>query len=135
MIRPTSSPTPKVRPKLFARSSPVRLGALALASATLVAFLLTPAEAFGQSEPDTLKPILSEEILAPAAAQLQIRSYILNHVAAPPTPTTAEQWTQEAQRLRHHLLQDVVFHGWPHEWVEAAPKFEDLGTIETGQGY
>jgi len=33
------------------------------------------------------------------------------------------------------LLQEVVFHGWPDEWVNSPPKFEDIGVIETGQGY
>ena len=39
-----------------------------------------------------------------------------------------------AARLRHHLLDDVVYHGWPREWVESAPKFEEVGVIETGDG-
>ncbi|PYT54303.1 MAG: hypothetical protein DMG46_22220 [Acidobacteria bacterium] len=37
--------------------------------------------------------------------------------------------------MRQHLLQDVVFHGWPDEWVNTPPRFEDIGVIETGQGY
>jgi dienelactone hydrolase len=32
-------------------------------------------------------------------------------------------------------LLDVAFHGWPKEWVEAGPKFEEVGVIETGSGY
>ncbi len=28
-----------------------------------------------------------------------------------------------------------MFHGWPDEWVNSPPKFEDIGVIETGQGY
>ena len=37
--------------------------------------------------------------------------------------------------MREHLLKDVVFHGWPQEWVIASPKFEDLGLIDSGKGY
>jgi dienelactone hydrolase len=33
------------------------------------------------------------------------------------------------------LLDDVAFHGWTKEWVEAGPKFEEAGVIETGAGY
>jgi dienelactone hydrolase len=33
------------------------------------------------------------------------------------------------------LLDDIVFHGWPKEWVTAGPKFEEVGVIETGSGY
>ena len=59
----------------------------------------------------------------------------MNHVAPPPTATSAQQWTAEANRLRQHLLNDVVFHGWPKDWVSSPPKFEDLGIIEGGEGY
>jgi dienelactone hydrolase len=50
-------------------------------------------------------------------------------------PSSAEQWTAQAQRIRRHLLDDVVFHGWPQEWVNSPPRFEDLGPIPAGKGY
>ena len=31
----------------------------------------------------------------------------------------------EAARIRAHLLNDVIFHGWPKEWVDAQPRFEN----------
>jgi hypothetical protein len=92
-------------------------------------------QASGQSEPDEIGQVLGEEILAPSVAVYQVKSYILSRVAPPPSAATAQQWTEQAKRLRQHLLQEVVFHGWPNEWVIAPPKFEDLGVIETGQGY
>lgn len=49
--------------------------------------------------------------------------------------TSAEQWKAEAQKLRKHLLDDIAFHGWPREWVDAAPKFQDVGVLETSNGY
>jgi dienelactone hydrolase len=52
-----------------------------------------------------------------------------------PTPPTPEWWTAEAKRLRQEILEKVVFHGWPREWVEAPPKVEDLGLIPSGEGY
>jgi dienelactone hydrolase len=91
--------------------------------------------AFGQSEPADITAILGEEILAPGVAEHQMKSYILSRIAAPPKATSAQQWTVEARRLRQHLLRDIVFHGWPDEWVNSVPKFEDLGVIETGHGY
>ena len=87
-----------------------------------------------QTEADHLRPILAEEILSPQVAVFQLRQYILHRVAKPPAPSTAPQWTSESARLRQHLLTDVVFHGWPREWVEAPPKFEEAGAIQ-GQGY
>ena len=101
----------------------------------LTFIFFAPGQAFGQSEPDAISQVLGEEILAPSVAVHEVKSYILSRVAPPPTVTSAQQWTEQAKRLRQHLLQDVVFHGWPNEWVNAPPKFEDLGVIETGQGY
>jgi hypothetical protein len=49
-------------------------------------------------------------------------------------PASAKEWTAEANRLRQQVL-EVAFHGWPKEWVEAAPVFEDLGLIPAGKGY
>jgi dienelactone hydrolase len=101
----------------------------------LLALLFLPGKVFAQSTPEDLQAVLGEEILAPGAALLQMKSYILSRVAPPPSARSATQWTEEAQRLRRHLLQDVAFHGWPPEWINSPPKFEDLGTIETQQGY
>ena len=102
---------------------------------SLFACFLFAHETFAQSTPRDLQAVLGEQILAPSAALLQMKSFILSRVASPPVPTSAAQWTEESQRLRRHLLQDVVFHGWPPEWVNSPSKFEDVGTIETHQGY
>jgi len=102
---------------------------------SLLAFALASGTAFAQSEPEETSQVLGEEILAPSAALLQIKSYTLGRVAPPPVATNAQQWTEQAKHLRQHLLQDVVFHGWPSEWVNSTPKFEEVGIIETGQGY
>ena len=29
----------------------------------------------------------------------------------------------------------MVYHGWPKDWVESAPKFQEVGVVETGGGY
>jgi len=101
----------------------------------LLTLMFAYGRAFGQSDPDEIGQVLGEEILAPGVALHQIKSYILSRAAPPPAATNAQQWTEEAKRLRQHLLHDVVFHGWPDEWVNSQPKFEDMGVIETGQGY
>src|SRR5438034_8572267 len=56
----------------------------------------------------SLQTVLGEQILAPSAALLQMKSFILSRVPPPPVATSAAQWTAESQRLRRHLLQDVV---------------------------
>src|SRR2546429_2954730 len=102
---------------------------------SLLACFLFSVEAFAQSAPGDLETVLGEQMLAPSAALLQMKSFILSRVPPPPVATSAAQWTEESQRLRRHLLQDVVFHGWPPEWVTSSPKFEGVGTIETHEGY
>ena len=57
----------------------------------------------------------------------QLREYLLERIAKPPIATNASASTAEAARIRAHLLADVVFHGWPKEWVNAPPKFEEDG--------
>ncbi len=37
--------------------------------------------------------------------------------------------------MRKHILDDIAYHGWPREWIDAAPKFEEVGIIETSHGY
>jgi dienelactone hydrolase len=87
-------------------------------------------------EEEYVTPVLKYQILSPAVAEFQARQYLLNQVAVPPqVPSTPQEWTAEAARFRRHLIDDVAFHGWPKEWVDAAPRFEEIGVIETGGGY
>jgi dienelactone hydrolase len=97
-----------------------------------LAVLSTPL--FAQTEASQLRPILQDEILPPEVAVFQLRQHVLHRVAKPPAPTSAEQWTAETIRLRKRLLNEVVFHGWPREWVETPPKFEEVGIV-AGNGY
>jgi dienelactone hydrolase len=97
--------------------------------------LLTGTVALAQSDPKLIKPMLSEEILPPSVAVFQMKRYLLDRVPSLQVPQDAAQWTATASKARSHLLNDVVFHGWPKEWVESPPRFEELGVIDTGKGY
>ena len=101
----------------------------------LILGLLSAGTALAQSEADQLRPILGGEILSADAALFQLKQHLIRHTAAPPVATTAAQWEAESKRIRERLLRDVVFHGWPKEWVDAPPRFQETGVIETGQGY
>lgn len=94
--------------------------------------LLLPAA--GLAHAQGISSILGEEILSRRVAIQQVKEYILNRVAKPPAATEPGAWASEAARIRAHLLKDVVFRGWPREWVEARPRFEDAGILP-GQGY
>src|SRR5262249_21256864 len=104
---------------------------------SIVIFSLSLAsQTWAQGEASDIRELLKNEILSLAVAEFQVRQYIIQNTAPlPKIPATREQWNSSAARLRHHLLDDVVFHGWPKEWIESAPKFEDAGVIETNQGY
>src|SRR5215831_13779726 len=90
--------------------------------------------ASGQTEPQHLEGILKEEVLPQSVAQFQLRQYILGRVAKLPTPASSAQWVADSKRIRAQILNDVVYHGWPKEWIDVAPKFEETGAI-AGNGY
>jgi dienelactone hydrolase len=96
---------------------------------------LSAASASSQSRSRDIAPILERRLETPDVVAFQVRQYLFQHVPKLAAPQSAAQWSTETERIRKHLLDDVVFHGWPRSWVEAPPKFEDLGTIESGKGY
>jgi dienelactone hydrolase len=100
----------------------------------LLSILLATPYVRAQSDPEPMGVILGEEILSPGVSLFQLKEYLLKHIAKPPSPSSASQWTKDAKQLRERLL-GVVFHGWPKDWVTAPPKFEDLGLLESGKGY
>src|SRR5579863_3200908 len=92
--------------------------------------------AWSQGEREHLTEVLKDEIVSPAVADFQMRQHIVGALApSPKLPATAAEWTKSADQLRRHLVDDVVFHGWPKAWVDSPPKFEEQGVIETGDGY
>jgi dienelactone hydrolase len=100
----------------------------------LLVVFATCAPVFAQAEAKPVEDLLKEEILSPSVANFQLRNYILGRVGKLPTPASATEWTTQSKQLREKMLKDVVFHGWPKEWVDAPPKFEDLGVTQ-GNGY
>ena len=113
---------------------PFHLSVCRFLSVPLLLTALHSETAIGQSGPGELAPVLSEEIQSPAVSIFQMKQYLLRKAAKPPAPATAEQWTAESKRLREHLLKNVVFNGWPQEWVNAPPRFEETGVL-AGKGY
>jgi dienelactone hydrolase len=101
-----------------------------------VLICLLSSRAWSQGEAGHLGEVLKDEIVSPAVVDFQVRQHIVQATTPlPKPPATPAEWTASADRLRRHLVDDVVFHGWPKEWVESPPKFEERGVIETGHGY
>jgi len=109
-----------------------------LAGATLVstsATLMEPPVALAQTRIEEVGTVLKLRLQTEDVVDFQVRQYLMKRVAPLPAPKTAAEWTSEQKHLREHLLEDVIFRGWPKEWVNAQPKFEDLGLIPSGKGY
>ena len=87
-----------------------------------------------QSSAEQAQAILAAPVEAQPVVTFQLQEYLIAHAARLPAPASAEAWTAEAARIRERVLKDVVFHGWPAEWVNAPPKFEDLGEIPVSPG-
>ena len=101
----------------------------------LLIFFFSISAALAQSRPRDMAAILEQPLETRDVVSFQLRQYLYQRVPPLSVPQSAAQWTAEAERMRKHLLDDVVFHGWPQSWVNAPPKFEDLGVIESGKGY
>jgi len=101
----------------------------------LISFLLSTAFAYAQTAPDTVNPILKQPLQSKKVVTFQLQQFVLEHAPKLPHPASAAQWTAEANRIRQHVLNDVVFHGWPKDWVDSPPQFEDLGTLPAGKGF
>lgn len=97
--------------------------------------LLLAGLAIAQSQPGRLRPLLERELIAPDVVTYQLQHY-LREKARPLAPAPDKgAWQAEMARVRRQLLDEVVFKGWPREWIEAAPRFEDRGIAYEGAGY
>ena len=64
----------------------------------------------------SIEETLSKPVQPPAVTPFQLEQYLMARIPPLPSPSTPELWTAEEKRLRKHILEDVVFHGWPREW-------------------
>jgi hypothetical protein len=88
---------------------------------------------FAQTDVSQVRAVLEPVYQSPELVADQIRRFA--HARAPRLTQSPSAWREEAARLRKRLLEEVVYRGWPREWVDAAPRFEDLGAIPAPPGY
>ena len=88
-----------------------------------------------QTKHNQMQLVLDRSLQTSEMVVWELRRYLAAKTPELPKPASAGAWTADADRLRRRVLNDVVFHGWPKAWVDAPPKFEDLGTVPSGQGY
>jgi dienelactone hydrolase len=99
--------------------------ALALATAVLSA----------QTTPDTLRSLLTQSVEPTAVTAFELEQYLSHRIPPLPTAKDTNDWTEQAQKLREHILEDIVYHGWPSEWVHSAPNFKQVGATDVRDGY
>ena len=101
---------------------------------SLFAVMAFAAPLWSQVDQRLVKEILGQEIVSHDVTIHELREYILGRVAKPPVATSANAWTTQSGEIRDRLLNEVVFHGWPREWVSSPAKFQETGVIEAN-GY
>jgi dienelactone hydrolase len=90
--------------------------------------------AAAQISSDQLAPILQSKLQTPDVVAYQLEEYLLQRAPELPKPATSEEWIAQSEKIRKRVL-DVIYHGWPREWVDAPPRFRDMGEIPAGPGY
>ena len=98
-------------------------------------FIMALGQATAQGTPEQVKPILGNAIETAELVGFQLQEYLQGKVRPLRVPQSAAEWSAEAARIRRRLLNEVVFHGWPKDWVSSPPRFEDEGAIPSGKGY
>src|SRR5580704_4431037 len=90
--------------------------------------------AFAQ-EPTPVASALQAQVQTPEVTYFQLQRYLMMRISTPHAPGRPEEWNTAGQKLRKHVLEDIIYHGWPQDWVAAPPHFEQTEVMETGKGY
>src|SRR3984957_19995708 len=98
------------------------------------ALLISALAGFAQ-DPKPVASALQATVQTPEVTYFQLQSYLMKRIVTPHAPARPEQWNASGQKLRKHILEDIIYHGWPQSWVQAPPHFEQIAVIETGKGY
>ncbi len=113
----------------------MRLAERSCAIAFAAVLTLIAAAAHGQTTAAILQSLLSEPVQSADVTTFQLQQYLIRRITPLPSPGSANDWTDQQQKLHKHILNDIAFHGWPSEWVESAPKFQQVGLTESRNGY
>jgi dienelactone hydrolase len=97
--------------------------------------IVTFVGAKSQTTVHSVESVLAERIQTSAVTEFQLQSYLAKRIPKLSRPTSSDKWSSEETKIRRHVLEDLAFHGWPREWIDAAPRFQETGVIESGKGY
>ena len=88
-----------------------------------------------QTTTHSVESVLEEHIQPSTVTAFQLQSYLAKRIPRLSPPGNSDKWSSEEARIRSHVLEDVAFHGWPREWIDAAPRFQQIDVIESDEGY
>ncbi|MGH9589628.1 MAG: alpha/beta hydrolase family protein, partial [Terracidiphilus sp.] len=102
-----------------------------------VLVLLGGTVARSQTVPGTVHWFLPARLQPADVVTYQMQQFLMERAPGLPHPVSADQWTAQAQQIRDRVLNDVIYHGWPKEWIDSPPRFEDMGPVPVpaGAGY
>ncbi len=103
------------------------------ALASIALLIGTTTAMYCQGTSKLVAPLLAQPLQSSAVVADELNHFMLPRVPPLVVPAKAEEWDKAAAKIRAQAL-STLFHGWPQEWVNSAPKFEKVGTIE-GKGY
>jgi dienelactone hydrolase len=83
----------------------------------------------GQATSSIIDPLLNQHLQSPSLVADELRHFLLQRVPPLVLPSGATEWRVEETKIRAHEL-SVIYYGWPQVWIDAAPKFEQVGVIE-----
>lgn len=100
----------------------------------VVALLAVP---FADAQIDArhIKEIVAPPLQTPQAVSHELHEYLLQRAPSLPSPESAQEWTKDADQIRQRMLNEVIFHGWPKDWITSPARFQDMGEIPAGKGY
>jgi dienelactone hydrolase len=91
--------------------------------------------ASSQTTAESVQPVLDERVEPTEVVAYQLQEYLSHRIPALPSPGSAREWMDEKQKLQKHILEDIAYHGWPREWVDSTPQFEQVGETISGNEY
>jgi dienelactone hydrolase len=95
----------------------------------IIAVILSLPHLQGQANRRLTTPLLKQQLQSPALIADQLRHFMLQKVPPLELPATAAEWTRQAEAMRMREL-SAIYHGWPKEWLDSAPHFEQVGVMD-----
>ena len=124
-------------PGFHPRGVPVNIRAtMKTRSSLLVLLSLTCSTlALAADAPSGLQSLLQHPIIGTNVPMAEVQAFTEIRVPPMPAVKSAAEWQKIADRLRHDMLERVVFRGEAAAWRDAKTKVEWFDTMEGGPGY